>query len=595
MLLAELASQKHNVSVSEVEDTVIAQTTKFLRSRTHHTLSLWIAGVLQACVLLLTAGAQIYDTNFNTLAETPGLLAGDHPYRDFFDWGVPLQAALSVTMQWLVGYRLIGEFALQWAFIVAGLVMAMRISLRLSNSLVASSICILPAILIFPGVPTVHYSKMFIYPAAILVIWRYIEDPTVQRAAAMGAFAAVAFFFRHDHGVYVGIGVLLGIVLAWLAHSGNRQPRAAVLRELVACALAAIILVTPWATVVARSEGLIDYVHARAFINSKWSVRRSVFLEVLHMNPRLVLTPRDPGGHGLAAWLPTKGAAQDWLMEISLLVVLISLTIASVALVRALVRRQPVNIETCKLLLASAVVALVASRLFRESGYFALVAPLVAALSARLLASSSKALLTRTVTVVLLLVSMIAVAGFSPAWLDTGNMVKTLPGTVKQLIASPPIDGLEPLSDALRIDRTAWLVESRDWDRVNWAHSNVMLRYMRECAAPGDRILVSGQTPYQVSYYVERPLAGGHLYWHDKWRSDPQRERQSLDLLQHQSVPFAFSTHDPVLDDLKAYPRIRAYIQANYTEVEGSVGRLLVDRRRTPVGAFGTLGFPCFR
>jgi hypothetical protein len=55
----------------------------------------WIIGAFAAIVLILTAEYQIYDTNFYTLAETPGLLAGDHPYRDFFDWGVPLQAALS--------------------------------------------------------------------------------------------------------------------------------------------------------------------------------------------------------------------------------------------------------------------------------------------------------------------------------------------------------------------------------------------------------------------------------------------------------------------------------------------------------------------
>jgi len=50
-----------------------------------------------------------------------------------------------------------------------------------------------------------------------------------------------------------------------------------------------------------------------------------------------------------------------------------------------------------------------------------------------------------------------------------------------------------------------------------------------------------------------------------------------------------------VLEDLKAYPHIRAYIQANYAELEGSFGRLLIDRRRTPVRAFGALGLPCFQ
>ena len=559
---------------------------------TRDTVGLWIVGVLQTCVLLLTAGFQIYDTNFNALAETPALLAGDHPYRDFFDWGIPLQAMLSAIMQWLVGYRLIGEFALQWAFIVAGVVMAMRISLRLSNSLLASFLCMAPAIFIFPGAPTVHFSKIFIYPAAILVIWRYIEDPTVQRGAAMGAVAAVAFFFRHDHGLYVGASVLLGILLACLAHARDRRPRALV-AEVSACALAAAILVAPWAIVVARSEGVLDYVQARAFINSKWSVGQSVFLQPLHMNPFLLFTSRDAGRQGLAAWLPTKVAAQDWLMQVSVLVALVSMSVALVGLLKALRRRRPISIDTCRLLLISAVVVLVESRLFREAGYFVLVASLIAALGARFLASSST-VVTRVVAAALLLLSTVAIGGFSPVWANPTSLAEPLPGAIIALVASPPLDALEPLPDALRTERTDWL-QPGDWDRVNFGHTNVMLRYMFECAARGDRILVSGQTPYQVSYYVERPLAGGHLYWHDKWRSDPRREQQSLELLQHQSVPFAFSTHDPVLDDLKPYPRIRAYFQANYRELEGSFGHLLVDRRRKSVRTFGDLGFPCFR
>jgi len=556
----------------------------------HHTLALWIVGVLAASVLVLTADYQIYDNNFYSLAETPGLLAGDHPYRDFFDWGVPLQAALSATMQWLVGYRLIGEFVLQWTWMVAGLVMAFQIGLRLSRSLVASFICMLPAILNFAGTPTVHNSKLFIYPAAILIIWRYMEQPTARRAAAMGAFAAVAFFFRHDHGVYVGAGVLFGMMLARLARPEARRPRT-IVRDVAACALATSVLIAPWAIVVARSEGLIDYVDARAFINDTWRVGRPVFLSVLDMNPRLLFAPADPTAPGLSGWVPARGAAEDWLYQSSVLVVLVILVIALVDLARAVHQQKPVGIETCRLLLAGVVVALVEYRLFRESGYFVLVAPLIAAFGARLLVSSTLVPVTRSVTLVLLVISTIAVGGFvrDSKVLQAGYLLERLPRTFARLLASPPIDGLASARDALRIDRAGWL-ELGYGDR-----STLMIRYMYECAAPGDRILVSGHTPYQISYYVERPLAGGHLYWRDLWRSDARRELQSLDLLRRQSVPFAFSTHEPVLDYLSAYPHIRAYMQGHYVEIEGSSGHLLVDRRRAPVRAFGALEFPCFR
>jgi hypothetical protein len=65
--------------------------------------------------------------------------------------------------------------------------------------------------------------------------------------------------------------------------------------------------------VVQQSEGLIAYVEARAFINSKWSVHRSVFLAFLDMNPVRALTREAP------SWLPRRDNAQAWLFQVSVL------------------------------------------------------------------------------------------------------------------------------------------------------------------------------------------------------------------------------------------------------------------------------------
>jgi hypothetical protein len=121
------------------------------------------------------------------------------------------------------------------------------------------------------------------------------------------------------------------------------------------------------------------------------------------------------------------------------------------------------------------------------------------------------------------------------------------------------------------------------------------MRYMFDCASPGDRIVVTGSTPYDIGYYVHLPIAGGHLFWHHKWRADPTHEQESLALLQRQSVPFVFSTNSPVFEDFKAYPAILAYLRAHYIELDGSAGLMLIDSRRTAVGKFGELGLPCFR
>ncbi|OFW51108.1 MAG: hypothetical protein A3G77_15910 [Acidobacteria bacterium RIFCSPLOWO2_12_FULL_68_19] len=157
-----------------------------------------------------------------------------------------------------------------------------------------------------------------------------------------------------------------------------------------------------------------------------------------------------------------------------------------------------------------------------------------------------------------------------------------------ELTASPPIDGFAPRDEVLGLDPAQW--HERDVDAVR-----VLLRYIRDCTAPGDRVLVTGQTPFQVGYYVERSVAGGHVFWHDGWRSDARQEQQLLELLGRQSVPFAYSTHDPVLDDLKRYPRIHEHFRQHYVELEGSRGLVLVDARRRPTGQFGGFSFPCFR
>jgi hypothetical protein len=87
---------------------------------------LWslLVGVLTALSLGVVVKIQIYDTNYQSLWEGASLLFGDDPYRDFFEWGMPAQMAVSAAAQWLVGYRLIGEFAVQWSFIVAAMVIS---------------------------------------------------------------------------------------------------------------------------------------------------------------------------------------------------------------------------------------------------------------------------------------------------------------------------------------------------------------------------------------------------------------------------------------------------------------------------------------
>jgi hypothetical protein len=159
---------------------------------------------------------------------------------------------------------------------------------------------------------------------------------------------------------------------------------------------------------------------------------------------------------------------------------------------------------------------------------------------------------------------------------------------MRQLMISPAIDAYQPRDEALRYTRTQWNDGRVDKGRV-------IVRYLHDCTAPGDRILVTGLTPFQVGYYTERRIAGGHLYWHHGWRSDSTHEAQSLELLQKASVPFVFSTADPILQDFARYPRIREYLASHYVALDGTEGRVLIEKDRHVTGSFGALAFPCFQ
>ena len=50
------------------------------------------------------------------------------------------------------------------------------------------------------------YPKIVLYALAVLGWWACVRRPAPSRLAALGVLTAIAFLFRHDHGVYIGVG-----------------------------------------------------------------------------------------------------------------------------------------------------------------------------------------------------------------------------------------------------------------------------------------------------------------------------------------------------------------------------------------------------
>jgi hypothetical protein len=465
-------------------------------------------------------------------------------------------------------------------------VISFHLALRLSRSTWASLTTTLIAIAVIAATPTYHFPKLFFYPVAVWLLWRYIEAPSVGRAAAVGLVSDAAFLFRHDHGIYIGIGAVFAFVLARVVNPGLRGWQSSA-REVVAFTVAAAVPLLPWAIVVQRNEGLVEYVRARAAWGDTQAPAGLAYLVLHDFNPASIIAV---GG------LPSREAGQHWLLQLTLLLPLVVLVRAAIDIVTRRRNEQALSLETARTILTAAMAVIVAIRLSREDSYFVVVLTLSTVLGARLLAGARQSaprmwrIVQPILAVSTLVVTCVAVAGYVAAWdLLKRSEASELAQTYRQLLTTPPIDALQPAGRARSVQPAEWLASDAD------ARLLLALRYMHDCTRDGDHILVTGSTPYQVGYYTQRPIAGGQLEWHQGWLSDPVHARQSLLLLQTQSVPFAVSTHDPVLEDFRAYPDIRRYLEDNYVPLEGTGGLLLADRRRHATGRFGAVGFPCFR
>jgi hypothetical protein len=199
------------------------------------TLVLGVALALAAGFLQAAIATHPTNDDFQHLVLAQQLRAGDWPIRDFYDTGLGLMYVLSAALQSLVGEALAAEAIIVAVAMAVTTYLVFRLVLNLTHSTTAAALAAL--VLVVAGPRGYSYPKFIVYAVASTLWWAYVHTPNRARALALGAWTAIAFYWRADHGVYVAIGS----ALAFLSAHGLRPM--AVRRSFESGALALALIV----------------------------------------------------------------------------------------------------------------------------------------------------------------------------------------------------------------------------------------------------------------------------------------------------------------------------------------------------------------
>ncbi len=196
-------------------------------------------------------------TGFNNdhyvhLSRAYQMRLGEWPVRDFVDPGLPLMYAVSAAFRWVGGPALGVEWILvasAFALAAAGTVI---VAGRLSGSVTVALFVATLEVLSNPR--SFSYPKLLLYAWAALLLLGVAARPSVARLAGMAVATAIAFLYRHDHGLYIGIGACATILLASVADGWP-----VVVRRVMGFAGGVALALAPWALFVAVNGGLVPY------------------------------------------------------------------------------------------------------------------------------------------------------------------------------------------------------------------------------------------------------------------------------------------------------------------------------------------------
>ena len=158
--------------------------------------------------------------HYDVLLGSEMLLRGEQPMRDFTDFELKaawpaLSYAVPAWAQQIGGRNMLTEAYLTVGALALAAALVFLLALELSRRW---TIAVLVAVLVIATGPHLYnYTKVLTLTLGALALLAAVKEPTTRRLSYAAAATALAVLFRHDLGVYLGVGTVVGLLArdAW--------------------------------------------------------------------------------------------------------------------------------------------------------------------------------------------------------------------------------------------------------------------------------------------------------------------------------------------------------------------------------------------
>ncbi len=502
------------------------------------------------------------------LIRAQQILLGEWPVRDFTDPGMPLMYVVHAAARAVFGPALGVEWALVATGFSVGAVCTLIAAMRVSGSLAVAMFATALEIAIYPR--TFGYPKILLYSIAALVIMVLARRVTARSLLAAAAMTAVAFLFRHDHGVFIGLASLT----ATMVGTQREGWRTAIGRS-ASLVAAVVLLLLPWLLFVQVHQGLIAYIASGISASEGEAVGNA-----LRELPRFRFDEL-AGGRNALTWLfyvfhalplvcigvliRRRSESDAWAGETTVVAALAAMAIpVNVTFMRGNLDGRVPDAIVPAALLGSWLLGLVLRRAAHRT-------PVMIAAGA------------------VLAISAWAIVRVG----DVGdNLDKT------ELLRGPSIVRLRAGDLWERFQRR---VPERDHVPSRYALALLpFMEYVNRCTATQDRLLVTGLFP-EINVIADRGFAGGHGSFRPYFYTSDADQAQTVARLQRQSVPFVVSARQWYPELKGQMPAVFAYLEQRFEpfvhvpvpETDGV--DLLIERGRAATRVDAATGWPCFQ